>query len=353
MRQLEGLGGRQHWLGGAVIGRGLGFVALAGLFLASLAVPVQAGAEDPTPDHYETTFANIVGIIAAGGAEWYVEYPTDVPTTGTYYAGVQVSTTAAATATLAIAAATFQGTGCTIGAFVADTTATSQASGYFPITTTGGFCYGTLRLTLSASSTLITAVRAQVQVSSDTVLNTLSGTVNVDVVDDTTADGMLTVPTTPQAPSSLTLTGTLGVDLVDDTTADGKLTVAQDEACGATVRCLSDVNSTTIIGTANVNTTEASQLQVDLKFPGSQGSNGGDFFLPVFLWFFALLVFLRLGRLLAAGACTIGLIGSLVVDSAPFQGVALVILLVAVWLEATAHDRIYQRFLNPNSRRTP
>ncbi len=47
-------------------------------------------------------------------------------------------------------------------------------------------------------------------------------TVNVDVVDDTTGDGMLTVPIA----TAVALSGSLTVDVADDTTSDGALTVA-------------------------------------------------------------------------------------------------------------------------------
>lgn len=146
-----------------------GFARLVPLAIVLALLPgASAGAEDPTPDPYHTTFANIIGVIGAGGAEWYVSYPTSVPGPGTYHVAVTASTTAAATTSLALTAGSFQGSGCTIGAFTADAAATSQASGHFPVTVSGAHCFGSVRLSITSGATTITAVRASFQIAQDT-----------------------------------------------------------------------------------------------------------------------------------------------------------------------------------------
>jgi len=299
-------------------------LALAAMLLALATPSASAGAEDPNPDRYDTTFANIVGIIAAGGATWYVSYPTDVPVTGTYNVAISVSTTAAATASLAVTAGSFAGSGCSVGAFVADTAATSFASGYLPITTTGAYCFGSVRLTLAASSTTITAIRASFQIASDTVnvagslsvtnsggqsltitswpslLATLSG--GVTVTDDANGwaihqDALTgTVNVVNSGGQSLAVTSwpqlqallSGGVTVTDD--ANG-WAMHQDQACGATIRCLSDTNSTLTIGTANVNSTTPDKFRVEVE------NKSFDDFVPLGLLLVAMVyAWLRLHR---------------------------------------------------------
>lgn len=221
--------------------RGLAVVlALAAL----VGVPgAHAGAEDPTPDQYQTNFANIIGIIGAGGADWYVSYPTNVPTTGTYHVAVTASTTAAATANIALTAGSFQGSGCTVGAFTSDTAATSQASGYFPVTTTAAHCFGSVRLAITSGSTTITAIRASFQIASDTVT----------VTDDANGWALTGIPDTQEE-----------IQAIADALVDG-VTVkmcGQDGACGPIVTV---TNTTVTIGTANVNSTTPDAFTVTVK----------------------------------------------------------------------------------------
>lgn len=199
---------------------------------------VSAGAEDPTPDNYETNFANIIGIIGAGGADWYVSYPTDVPTTGTYHVAVTASTTAAATANIALTAGSFQGNGCTIGSFTSDTAATSQASGYFPVTVTAAHCFGSVRLAITSGSTTITAIRASFQIAADTVT----------VSDDANGWALTGIPTPP---SALTISGELDIHQ-DPVTGELKI-CGQEGECGV-------IQTTTEFGNVTVNN-EASNFR--------------------------------------------------------------------------------------------
>lgn len=68
-----------------------------------------------------------------------------------------------------------------------------------------------------------------------------------------------------------------------------------------------------------------------------------DFWVPVFLWFVAVIVFLWVAKLLAAGASTVGMVFALL-GNTELQVLALVILGVALWLEASARERIYARW---------
>lgn len=76
-------------------------------------------------------------------------------------------------------------------------------------------------------------------------------------------------------------------------------------------------------------------------------STTGDFWLPVFLWFAAVLLFLKLGKLLAAGASTAGLGLALATNgNLGWAALALIILVLALWLEATLMEGIYQRWFS-------
>lgn len=68
-----------------------------------------------------------------------------------------------------------------------------------------------------------------------------------------------------------------------------------------------------------------------------------DFWVPVFLWFVAVIVFLWVAKLLAAGASTVGMVFALL-GNTELQVLSLVILGVALWLEASARERIYARW---------
>jgi len=249
---------------------------------------VQAGAEDPTPDHYTTNFANIIGIIGAGGADWFFSYPTDVPTTGTYHLAVSVSTTAAATASLAVAAGSFQGSGCTVGTFTADTAATSIASGYLPITTTGPYCFGSVRFTLSASSTTITAVRATFQIASDTVSISSWPSLGISSWPSLAVSSW---PTLNVAQSGAwTITDDANGWTMHQDPVSGTLNVVNSgqqtiKVCGQTGTCgriAVDANSTISIGTASVNQTV--QQELNLRFRGDIHDPGLEWFMSLAFW---------------------------------------------------------------------
>jgi hypothetical protein len=290
VRWLEGLGKWPLGTRGAMK-RAL----LAALLLVGLVPAASAGAEDPTPDMYSTTFGNIIGIIAAGGADWYVSYPTNVPTTGTYHVAVTASTTAAATATLGITAGTFQGSGCTVGAFVSDTSATSQASGYFPVTVTGPYCFGSIRLTITATSTVITAIRASFQIAADTV--TVSG--GLTVTDDGNGWLLTGIPDTQEE-----------LQAIADALAAG-LTV---KLCGQSGACgIIETSANTTINVGSTNVTEAQQVAV--TFPGNVNSPGLVFVI-LLPFLFGLLIFfwwhgMRFAAAWAAAALLVALIPGL------------------------------------------
>lgn len=71
--------------------------------------------------------------------------------------------------------------------------------------------------------------------------------------------------------------------------------------------------------------------------------------LVLFLWLALLIIFLRLSKLLAAAASSVGLGFSLLFPGdAGWQVFAFLILAVALWLEAFARDAIYARFFRPS-----
>lgn len=83
----------------------------------------------------------------------------------------------------------------------------------------------------------------------------------------------------------------------------------------------------------------------DAVFPDSYEVTNptSDFWVPVFLWLVAIIVFLWVAKLLAAAASTVGFLFALL-DNMELQVLALIILGVALWLEASARERIYARW---------
>lgn len=116
----------------------------------------------------------------------------------------------------------------------------------------------------------------------------------------------------------------------------GDIEVNPDEACGAVTPCQSQVSGVEVaIGNASFNTTFPESFEVT--------NPTSDFWVPVFLWAVAIIIFLWVAKLLAAGASTIGFVFALL-GNTELQVLALVILGVALWLEASARERIYARW---------
>jgi hypothetical protein len=121
------------------------------------------------------------------------------------------------------------------------------------------------------------------------------------------------------------------------------------------------VGQTLLVAPGVNGTTENATLALLLDKLGPQGepvnieSATLDFWLPLSLWFIGLLVFLKLGKLLAAGATTAGLGLTLATGGdMGWAALALIILVLALWLEATLMEGIYQRWFGGRSgRREP
>jgi hypothetical protein len=118
-----------------------------------------------------------------------------------------------------------------------------------------------------------------------------------------------------------------GLTVTDD--ADG-WAIHQDEACGATITCQSDTNSTVNIGNAMVNQT--SQLSVALSNPVS------DFWFPLLFWLAALMFCLYHQWWLSAGFCLPGLLNAILPNVAPVTfAECFVLALLGLVLEVAAH----------------
>lgn len=140
-----------------------------------------------------------------------------------------------------------------------------------------------------------------------------------------------------------------------------------------------DPDSGDPIGTANIvyvraaatmtpgdnDTIENTTLALLLDKLGPQGdpvqiiSETLDYWLPILIWTTALLLFLRAKKLLSAMVCSFGLVVALgaAVADVPLAAYALplVLLVIALWMEATGKDHIIQDFFTPSSpkRREP
>lgn len=165
------------------------------------------------------------------------------------------------------------------------------------------------------------------------------------------------------------VTGGSVVEL-DATNAPGAYVYAfTPPAIGSYLIAANTTDGATAIGAHNVITLTASASGTDsndtlallLDKLGPQGepvnieSSTLDFWVPVVLWLVALLFFLKLGKLLAAGAATAGLGLALATDAnLGWAALALIILVLALWLEATLMEGIYQRWFGGRvGRRTP
>jgi len=152
----------------------------------------------------------------------------------------------------------------------------------------------------------------------------LTGAITVNGVPDTQAE------TQAIADAILTLQN-LAVDIVDDTTDDGMLTVP----------------AAMVDGNVSNNFTFPTNLNATLNggsMPLQVSNAQGEFFAPILLWGVALFVMLRFRKLLSAGVCSLGLIIAVFALGLPIHALALAGLLVALWLEATAKDKIITAF---------
>lgn len=130
------------------------------------------------------------------------------------------------------------------------------------------------------------------------------------------------------------LDGDIGVDILDDTTDDAMLTVP-----------------TAMVDIGNQSVVFPDNLTVQ-GFPSTfEVSNGtSDFFAPILLWVTAFFICLRFRKLLSAGACTLGIIVSAFQLDFGWQAACIGVLGIALWLEALGKDDIIQNFF---TRETP
>lgn len=195
-------------------------------------------------------------------------------------------------------------------------------------------------LCAATSGNALTTIPDSATCNTPALTTTLSGTLNAVLSGTVTLAGTLIVqddaggwaihqdPITgaleicPESdPCYHELAGTVGVDVLDDTTDDGSLTVPSSTV---------DIGNQTVV------------VPADINVESEQGLRG--FF--ILAWLVALFVFLRLAKLLAAGVCTAGIGLTLLfgTDLLPWQILALAMLPLALWLEALVPERIYQRF---------
>jgi hypothetical protein len=182
-------------------------------------------------------------------------------------------------------------------------------------------------------------------------LNSASSAAN-SIITMTSAQCRGLVTFTLTIPLVYTYTVYLPINIVVEPTTlnvvnSGELDIHQDQACGAAAGTpchLRHQNFTADVDIGNQTVAIPSSFEVT--------NTTGDFFAPILLWIVGIWASMRLAKLMAAGACTIGLGFSLVAPgNLPLQILALAILGVVLWLEAFARERIYAHFfkpLNPN-----
>lgn len=166
----------------------------------------------------------------------------------------------------------------------------------------------------------------------------------------------LTQVVTAQNPTELAGTA-YGVYIYDFTPAtDGIFTVRARTTDPDTMAAITVGNDLLVAQPASFTfngTVENATLALLLDKLGPQGepvnieSSTLDFWVPVLLWFAALLFFLKFGKLMAAGAATAGVGLALATGGdLGFMALALVLLVLALWLEATVMEAIYQRWFS-------
>lgn len=149
----------------------------------------------------------------------------------------------------------------------------------------------------------------------------LSGTVN------TPLSGTVNTPLS----GTVVLDGGVGVDILDDSTDDGQLTVP-------------------------TGTTYTENQTLNMAFPGTLTitETTQNEWVPIFLWFFAMVALLKLHKAAAAFAALLGLLHEFVPAMPGDRVLYLLLFAIMLWMEAVAGDRLYARWLKgPRGSETP
>lgn len=361
-------------------------LAVAALFLAALAMPGQAIGNC---DVYQTI--KVSGLLSV----------TDVQVCGTPAQGeygeigdvallnARVSIpNIASTPTITITAGT--PVGCTAG--TATTRSVSGTNGgsnsyLVPLSTTDTSCAMSLRIQVTVAATIVfdndfawdfhckclehTTIDAWPALSgtvntplSGTITangaQTLSGTVNTPLSGTITANGAQTLSGTITANGAQTLSG--GVTVTDD--ANG-WAIHQDQACGATVHCLQDVDLTD-------DTTADGKVTVPVADAGDVMVNGTSVFVPedvtnhvdlggfdglqfdgsllMLAWLLAMVWCMRLAKLFGAIAAFIGILFTMLPGPDFIALAGVLIFALVMWFEAVARDKLPYHWFKGDSK---
>lgn len=291
---------------------------LALSLLLVLAPVVQAqqpgGAAGDKQQYAYRELSAISGVITASTMEAWFTSPTESSAAGTHYIGFNVAGPDIPTGGVAtFTASTIAATGCTIGTWVtvSETLAAGTgATSYAPVTMTGSDCTGVAEMQIQAGVIPVTLARFRfpfdIHVTPTAFTNTLSG--GVTVTDDANGWAVTGIPDTQQELQAIadaitllqslgiTVSGSLAVDIVDDTTDDGLLSMP-----------VGNLNAT--FNNASFPTTVPSSFEVSNEV--------SDFWFPILFWIACILVCWRKGWHYALWGAFPGLINTLLPDLFP------------------------------------
>lgn len=225
-------------------------ISLALATLPTASAQFGAGAQTSVADCRAFTTSSTVAVVDAGSIVFCSRAESRVSTSASgWRLGASLTTPRLSGASPSLTITLNALSGCTAGSPVVTGTAAgatfgAQTSSSWMMTMTSGQCSGYLRGTVtSGGTTVYDGVLDFGVMSADTPnYNVNSG--GITVTDDANGWALTGIPTPP---SALTVSG--GLTVTDD--ANG-WAIHQDEACGATVVCLSDSVSNVTLGAVNV-----------------------------------------------------------------------------------------------------
>lgn len=341
--------------------------------IATLAVPPTNAALDT----WKTTVGNVGGLINGGSIDVYLQHPdADFGRVGDSFH----SSAFMAAPTITNPGITWSinhAHGCTTANPTTRTTTTAIAtvsSFDFDITTTGTTCSVSIRLLVTAGVLATTIYDQQLTLalaSSDVQCSTAVIALDAKACDGTrtvTDDGngwaITGIPDTQQELQAIAdaivllqsigvnVTGSMIVDLLDDSTNDGAVTVdVADDSTDDGYLSMPPVDINSTIQNATFNTTFPSTFDVNARFPGGSDNPGFDFWAGVVFWLLVLGFFLYQAWWFAAGFAIPGLLDTMFPTQIPDDmSLYLTLCLLGVVLEVAAHKFSFGHWRTRNSR---